>query len=115
MTNRANGSYALEAVDVTKTAGDNKSVGDIDVAGGAGMWMTTTASGEDGTIRIKGPITGDCATGVAFAVGDLVYYATGTSLFTKTATDAPAGFCLTAKAAGAGLNLVEVYLNPFES
>jgi len=115
MTNRANGSYALEAVDVTKTSGDNMSVGDIDVTGGAAMWLTNTTSGEQGTIRIKGPIVGDCATGVSFDVQSLVYWNAGSSLFTATATDTPAGFALAAKAAGPGLNQVEVYLNPFES
>lgn len=117
MVARAHGTYAGPAYDVMKVAGANKTVGDVDVitTGGVALWLTTTASGAKGTIRLQGPAVLPCATGVAFDAGDFVYWDGGSSLATVTATDTPVGFCLADKAAGAGLNEVEVCIHPFES
>ncbi|MCB0247971.1 MAG: DUF2190 family protein [Anaerolineae bacterium] len=116
MANRANDTYSFPALDVSKVAGADKTVGTVDAVTGGGvvLWLSTTASGDTGTVRVFGPANLLVATGVAIDCGDLVYWNASTGV-TVTNTDTPLGLSLADKAAGAGLTEAQVLINAFES
>ena len=109
------GAYSQESLDVAEVATNNRTAGDmVDNADGKGshLWLTTTASGETGTIRVRGSVLGDCATGTAFAAGDVCWITSGGVFTTVSTANTPAGYVQEDKAAGPGLTTVKVYLSP---
>lgn len=117
MANKANSTYSFPALDVAETATANKTVGDVTAVanGGIKLWLTTTASGDQGTVRVFGPASLTIATGVALNPPELVYWNAASGTLTKTNTDTPVGFAIADKAAAAGATQAVVMISPFES
>jgi len=99
MTVRVYGSGAN--VVVNYTAGANKTAGDVEeLADCIGVWLDTTASGGLGPLLLMGEVVLAKEAGVAFTLGDKLYWDTTNNNLDKTKTNTPCGIA-TADAASA--------------
>lgn len=75
-----------------------------------GVWLDDVANGDYGPMLIMGEVTLAKETGVAFAVGDKLYWDATNDNLDKTKTNIPAGICTLAAASGD--TTARVFLNP---
>jgi predicted RecA/RadA family phage recombinase len=93
------------------TAPAARTIGDVEeFADCIGVWMDSVASGAVGPVDLFNDHILAKETGVAFAVGDILYWDATNNRLDKTNTNIPAGVCVTAAASGD--TSAEVRLNP---
>ncbi len=116
MANKGTETFSYPSIDVPAVAGASKTAGDVDVVTGGGvvLWMTTTANGATGTVRVFGTASMTVADGLNIDIGDLVYWNASTGV-TVTNTDTPLGISLQSKVASSGVTQHQVLINTFES
>ncbi len=93
------------------TAGAAKTSNDVEEFGACiGVWLADTANGSVGSVQITGVFELAKETGVAFAVGDKLYWDATNDNLDKTDTNIPAG--VAAAVAASGATVAQVLLNP---
>jgi len=81
-----------------------------ELADSIGIYLASVVSGEDVAVMLMGKVELDKETGVAFAVGDMLYWDATNDRLDKTNTNIPAGICTLAAASAA--TRAEVMLIP---
>ena len=97
-----------DVIDYVATA--NLTVGDVvPITNGCGVALNTVASGASVSLAVEGAFDITAETGVAWAVGDLIYWDDTNNHGTKTATSNTAmGYAILAKDSAAAVGRVKL-------